>query len=330
MTIIDTKFSNRRFWIWLISALLLFSLTPFSVSWAAFGDTIEKPKPQFTRNEDKITAKLIPRAKNSSVLINFGVSEGKLLDVQGMDFTEVKHPEIDIKDFKSSLFVIKIGELASDKEVKVSITSDFFTSETEYWIFNRTLNKPWMNSEAENLEHSGLIRNMVIKVKDGGSFDTDGIADGKIILVGGARDSFWGYALGTLFIRFFGIFLVLSILMIGMIISGKIFQSIAEKKGKADSGPAQLKEAEDALSNKGSTEISANEVVKNAETPQTIVTGLSKESVAAVSMALHMHLSALQEPEPTDLSISQITSWAQQGRERIMGDRFLIFNRSNR
>jgi hypothetical protein len=43
-----------------------------------------------------------------------------------------------------------------------------------------------------------------------------------------------------------------------------------------------------------------------------------------------MHLSALQAPEPLDLSISQITSWTQQGRERIMGDRFLTFNRSNR
>jgi len=329
---IDIKFFNRRFWIWFVSALLLFSLTPLSASLAAFGDKIEKSKPQFTRMGDKITAKLIPRAKNSSVLINFEVSGGKLLEVQGMNFAEAEHPDVDVKDFKSSLFVAEIGELTPGTEVKVSITSDFFTSETAYWIFNHKLQKPWMNSEAENLSRSGLTRDLVIKVKDGGPFDTDGATNGGITLVGGAKDSFWGYALGTLFIRFFGIFLVLSILMIGMIISGKVFQSIAKRKDKADETSApQAKEAEDVMSDETRMEISPDGATNNAGTPQTpFDASLSKESVIAVSIALHMHLSALQAPEPLDLSISQITSWTQQGRERIMGDRFLAFNRSNR
>jgi len=298
---------------------------------AALGDKIEKSKPQFTRMGNKITAKLIPRAKNSSVLINFAVSRGKLLEIHEMDFAEAEHPDIDVKDFKSSLFVTKIGELTPGTEVKVSITSDFFTSETTYWIFNHKLQKPWMNSEAENLSRSGLTRDLVIKVKDGGPFDTDGATNGRITLVGGAKDSFWGYALGTLFIRFFGIFLVLSILMIGMIISGKVFQSISKRKGKADKASApQAKEAEDVMSDETRMEISPDGAANNAEAPQTFDTNLSKESVIAVSIALHMHLSALQAPESLDLSISQITSWTQQGRERIMGDRFLTFNRSNR
>jgi len=329
---IDIKLFNRRFWIWLVSALLLFSLTPLSVSLATLGDKIEKSKPQFTRMGDKITAKLIPRAKNSSVLINFEVSRGKLLEIHEMDFAEAEHPDVDVKDFKSSLFVTKIGELTPGTEVKVSITSDFFTSETTYWIFNHKLQNPWMNSEAENLSRSGLTRDLVIKVKDGGPFDTDGATNGRITLVGGAKDSFWGYALGTLFIRFFGIFLVLSILMIGMIIFGKIFQSIAKRKSKADKASApQAKEVEDVMSDETRMEISSDGTANNAgATQKSSDTSLSKESVIAVSIALHMHLSALQAPESLDLSISKITSWTQQGRERIMGDRFLTFNRSNR
>lgn len=332
MTRIDLKISSRRFWTWLLSTFLVFTLFSLNASWAAFGDTIEKPKPQFTRMGNKITAKLIPRAKNSSVLINFEVSGGKLLEVQGMDFADAVHPDVDAKDFKSSLFVTKIGELAPGAEVKVSITSDFFSSETAYWIFNHKLQKPWMNSKAENLSQLDLTRNLVIKVKDGGTFDNDGVADGMITLVGGAKDSFWGYALGTLFIRYVGIFLVLSILMVGMIIFGKIFQATINKKNKVEKTPSpQAIEAKGVVSPKERMETGPGETTNSTGAPQTdFDAGLSKESVIAISMALHMHLSALQAPESIGLSFSPITSWTQQGRERIMGDRFLIFNRSNR
>ncbi len=154
------------------------------VSWAAFGDDREKPEPVFTIEGNKITAKYIPRAKSTSVLVDFEVTGGKLVKVSGMDFYQAKRPEADVKDFKSALFTIEIRDVAPGAEVKVSLTSDFFTSSTEYWIFNEKLQVPWMNSNAENIGLSGRIRAIVIPVKDGGEFDADGAADGKIFIVG--------------------------------------------------------------------------------------------------------------------------------------------------
>ena len=75
-------------------------------------------------------------------------------------------------------------------------------------------------------------------MQDGGNLDADGAADGQIRLVGGPRDSFWGYALGTLFIRFFGIFFVLSLLMIGMFASGWIFTLLDRIRGCKAVDPA--------------------------------------------------------------------------------------------
>ena len=108
------------------------------VSWAAFGDDREKPEPVFTNEGNKITAKYIPRAKSTSVLVDFEVTGGKLVKVSGMDFYQAKRPEADVKDFKSALFTIEIKDVAP-VPVKVSLTSDFFTSSTEYWIFNEKL-----------------------------------------------------------------------------------------------------------------------------------------------------------------------------------------------
>ena len=117
-------------------------------------------------------------------------------------------------------------------------------------------------------------------VKDGGPNDADGVANGKIILNGGPSDDFWGYAVGTLFIRFFGVFLVLGILMIGMIICGKFFEA-ADKRKAAQKSPAD----EQPLQSDSSS-------------------GKEAEKVAAIALALHLELcggaggKATSVPEP--------------------------------
>lgn len=300
----DNRFLSGSGCFLLIFVLLACILIP-RPSWAVFGDTREKPEPVFTHEDNKITAKYIPQAKSTSVLVDFEVTGGTLVKIKGMDFELAKAPEIDSKDFKSALFTIEIGEISPGAEVRVSIRSNFFSSSTEYWIFNKRLKTQWMNSMAENVSLPDLFQEMIISVKDGGPFDSDGAADGKIFLVGGPKDSFWGYALGTLFIRFFGIFLVLSILMVGMMLSGKVFHFMDRKKAEPASEPVkQVSKPEE----KGKQEI-------------------SPETAAAIAMTLHIHFSALRPSVSFDLSAPKLTSWAQQGREKIMGERFLIYNR---
>ena len=303
------KKTGKRFFFGLcggafIVALLACILFP-GASWAVFGDTREEIKYGFTREGNKITAKYIPQAKSTSVLVDFEIAGGNLAEVKGMDFELAKHPEVDNKDFKSALFTIEINEISPGAEVTVSIRSDFFSSSTEFWVFNQKL-KSWMNSMAENVSQPNLFQELVINVKDGGSFDSDGVADGKVFLVGGPKDSFWGYALGTLFIRFFGIFIVLSILMVGMMLSGKIFQSIDKKKEIA---------------------ASKTEPVAAKEQPVRGEKGISPDVAAAIAITLDMHFSALRPSISFDLSTPGLSSWTQHGRDKIMGERFLIYNR---
>jgi Na+-transporting methylmalonyl-CoA/oxaloacetate decarboxylase gamma subunit len=310
MTRITHKFFRRTFLTWLILALMMVALAPQTAVWAAFGEDLEKPKPEFTREGDVITAKLIPRAKSTSVSIHFQVSGGRLIDVEGMDFKEAAHPGVDNKDFKSELFMIKIDKVSPGGEVKVFITSDFFSGSTQFWIFNRTSKEPWMNADAQNLSLPDLVQKLVVSIKDGGPFDSDGATDGQISVAGGPKDSFWGYALGTLFIRFFGIFLVLSILMIGMIISGKVFQMFDRKKEKR-AKEIQLPPA--------------------AVTPDIQPTeAVGSELVTAICVALHLHLSEQQLTETSHFFTPTISPWARQGRERIMNARSIPTNRGNR
>ena len=310
MTRITNRYFKRTFWTWLIFALMMVALTPKTSVWAAFGEDLEKPKPEFTREGDVITAKLIPRAKSTSVSIHFQVSGGRLVDVEGMDFKEAEHPSVDNKDFKSELFMIKIDKVSPGGEVKVFITSDFFSSSTQFWVFNRTSKDPWMNSDVQNQSLPDLVQKLVVSVKDGGPFDSDGTADGRITLVGGPEDSFWGYALGTLFIRFFGIFLVLSILMIGMIISGKIFQMLDRKKeerGKEIQSPPAA----------------ATPDIQPAET-------VEPELATAVCVALHLHHFEHLPTATSHFFTPALSPWARQGRERIMNARSIPTNRGNR
>jgi len=306
------RFLLKIIWVWLICVFLMMAQTACLV-WATFGEDQEKPQPEFTRKEKTITAKLLPRAKSTSVLIDFEVSGGELINVQGMDFEKADRPDVDHKDFKSALFVIEIGSLTPGAEVKISVISDFFIRSTQFWIFNQKLETPWMDSNAQNLDRPDRVQELVINVKDGGPFDSDMNENGRIILMGGPKDSFWGYALGTLFIRYFGIFIVLSILMLGMIFSGKIFQRMEDKKTKATSKPASL-----------------TVQVEKAEKPEVADNGITAEMATAVAAALHLHFSGLRASHPMSVSPLRPTAWAQQGRAQIIGERLMMYHRNKR
>jgi Na+-transporting methylmalonyl-CoA/oxaloacetate decarboxylase gamma subunit len=150
----------------------------------------------------------------------------------------------------------------------------------------------------------------VVSVKDGGPFDSDGAVDGRITFTGGPKDSFWGYALGTLFIRFFGIFLVLSILMIGMILSGKVFQMLDKKKAK--------REIE--------IQVQPEVPVPDIQPAESI----EPELAAAVGAALHLHFSGRRSGADFQFITPAISPWVRQGRERIMNARSIPTNRFNR
>jgi hypothetical protein len=50
---------------------------------------------------------------------------------------------------------------------------------------------------------------------------------------------------------------------------------------------------------------------------------------AAIALALHMHLSAERAGEVLQLGRPEVSSWTLHGRERIMGERFRVFDRSH-
>jgi len=288
------------------------ALTTATVAWAAFSEVIEKPVAEFSRQGDRISANLIPRAKSTRVQIQFSVAGAKLLDVAGMDFEKAERPEVDVKNFKAALFVIHLGNLTPGGEAKVSLTSDFFISSTQFYVFNKTLSQPWIISDAVNLSLPDRVQELVVTVKDGGPLDSDGKADGRITLVGGPRDSFWGYALGTLFIRFFGIFIVLLILMLGMIFSGIVFQWLARRKAAgADKKTAAI----------------APQIKEEPKCP--VGNTLDPAAAAAVAMALHLHLGGAPAPLVMDPSGLPPGSWTLHGRAQMMAARLLVFNRRN-
>lgn len=262
--------------------------------------------PVFTRQGDEIVASLIPRAKSTSVRITFKVSGGDLAGLTARPFEEVARPEVDGKDFKSGLFAIQVTDLPAGGNAMVSITSDFFSSSTEYWIYNGHRAAVWAKAPMENRAHGNMAQELILTVTDGGPLDADNVADGRITLVGGPWDSFWGYALGTLFIRFFGIFLVLSVLMICMLGSGKIFKTLDGRKTPTGRKEGQVEAKPDQTP--GSTTAASGDV----KTP----TG---ETIAAIFMGLHMHFSQLQGQKTLKLETSGTGAWVQRGRQQAMG-----------
>ncbi len=267
------------------------------------GEDVEKPRPEFTRKNDTVTAKLIPRAKSGSVTIDFRVTGGRLAEVRSVDFETAARPEVDVKNFKSALFEIRIEDVPAGGSVRVSILSDFFTRSTAFYVFNPQQQNPWSrDAQGENIDHPDRVQELVVPVTDGGPFDADGAADGRIRLIGGPRDSFWGYALGTLFIRFFGIFIVLGILMAGILFSGRIFQWIEgrrtapETAGKPAGAPQPVAAAEAAQAAAG-------------------------EIAAAVAAALHLHAAGRRSAPSPPFKISSPDAWTLSGRSRMMAER---------
>jgi hypothetical protein len=277
--------------------------------WAAFGEDPEKPKPEFTRQDEKTVAKLVPRGKSTSVLIEFLAADGRLVSVEGEDFDPAGQAGMDAKDFRSDLFIVKAGGLSPSGEVKLSLSSSYFTQATELWVLNRTLKTPWMNAQAENTERPERVQELVLTVKDGGPFDTDGASNGEIVMLVGPKDSFWGYALGTLFIRFFGVFLVLGVLQVGMLLAGQVFQML-DRRAEAQKAIPALAPA--------------------AEEPEEVLEAIEPEAATAIGMALHLHLEALRASAALNLEQSDASSWARQGRTQIMRDRLLTHDRAGR
>lgn len=291
---------KRAMSLWVLG--LSFLATSSGPCWAAFGEDLEKPKPEFTAEEDKIVAKLIPRGKSTSILIEFAVSEAKLLGVEGMDFDEVKDASVDVKDFRSELFRVSIGGLPRGGEAKISLTCRYFTQATELWAYNAQHTPHWVNSQAQNIDHPERVQELLVAVKDGGPLDSDGAANGEITLIAGPKDSFWGYALGTLFIRFFGIFIVLGILEAGMLVSGRFFQHLESRRSAKPAPTAAQPEAAD----------------------------ISGETAAAIGVALEMYLASLKEGSTLSLGQSTSPGWQQQGRDQWMSDRSKVFHRPHR
>lgn len=332
----------------LISSLLLFPAAQekASASSGAYkvstlsGQELERPKPVFTRTEDTIKAKYIPRAKSTSITVNFKVTKGgKLLDVKGLDFEKAARPDIDIKNFKSALFIIEIADVSPvGSDATVTASSNFFTSGTEYHVFNEKLPQPWFNSEGHNVAMQDRIREFIITVKDGGPYDSDGKANGSITFVGGPRDSFWGYALGTLVIRFFGVFLVLSVLMIGMVLSGMFFSRIESRRELRESKAFESEPvAEPEIEELHSVEAEMEQEGYKGEWED-----VDYETAAAIAVALHLHFESSQPPaaravagrgkgrEPrTSATQPDQSRWSNHGREQMMRARSMVYNRGN-
>jgi len=294
--------------VWLLFSIGFLTGTA-SIAMAAFGDDLEKPNPEFSTQGDRVVAKLIPRGKSTSTSIDFIVTGGRLTGVEGVDLDEATHGAADPKDFRSALFAVKIDGVSPGGEVEVSLSSRYFTGATELWAFNRREEPHLTNSQAQNLDRPERVQALVLAVKDGGPFDSDDAADGKILLIAGPRDSFWGYALGTLFIRFFGIFIVLGLLQAGMLLTGAIFQRLQKQTGRPKPAPGRTPASK-----------------KAKETPVAI----EAEAAAAIGVALQLHLTEVRASAAMSLDRSDGSSWARQGRSQIMRDRLLTHDRAGR
>ena len=313
---------------WMVAIFFILALLPQSL-WAAFGEDLEKPKPEFTREQDKITARLIPRAKSTSITIDFEALGGKIREITPVDFATANRPGVDQKDFRSELFMLEITDVKAGAEISLSVSSSFFSSSTQLWVFNEKLKDPWMQGETQNMPLKDRVRQIVIQVKDGSAFDIDGKADGKITVIIGSKDSFWGYALGTLFIRFFGIFIVLGILMIGMMLSGKFFQSLeakavkVEKKIEAAPAPAPVAAKKpEASEDEITPEMAA--AIAIALHDEISGTRITPEKAAIIAAVLHAEMS---EAQALELTPSYSGGWANQGRQQMMAERSKTYNR---
>ena len=284
-------------------------------SLAAIGEDAEKPVPEFTHTGETITAKLIPRAKSTNVLIDFNTAQGSLSDVKGIEYETLRTPDMDIKEFKSSFFDVTIDDIPPGSEAEITISSSFFTVSTEYWLYNSTKPAKWFNSGIKTKKRTDNSNQFVIRVMDGGEWDSDGMADGRIQLIGGPKDYFWSYALGTLVVRFFGVFIVLSMLMIGMLSAGQIFITLEKRHKRLALLSSQSTKQEPAHQTEPPNCLDAPSSAPDADT------------VAAIAMALHLHLVPRTSHSTVDAQRTDQNSWVQYGRVGIQNARFQTFQR---
>jgi hypothetical protein len=297
---------------WLIAAVVL-PLLVQNESLAAFGEDTEKPVPEFTRMGTTITAKLTPRAKSTSILIDFKTAQGRLTDVKGIEYETLRTPDLDIKEFKSSFFEVTVDSLSPGSDAEIIISSSFFAVSTEYWLYNSK--KPaWFDSGIKAIKGNDNSNQFVIRVTDGGELDSDGVANGRIQFIGGPKDYFWSYALGTLVVRFFGVFLVLSMLMIGMLVAGQFFITLEKRRSRLTPPlPQAPKPAPAPLT----------EPINSVDVPSAPDT----DTVAAIATAFHLHLAPGKSHDADVSNRSDRDSWVQYGRVDIQNTRFQTFLR---
>jgi len=307
---------------------------------AAFGEDIEKPVPKITRQEDKVVANLVPRGKTTSINITFEPVAGHIETVEAMDFYQAAGPAVDVKDFRSALFVVTIAVPGAGDEAKLAISSNYFNSSTAYWLHHPRGPTPWADAGAQSIAEADLVQRLIITVTDGGPWDTDGVADGRVTLIGGPMDSFWGYAIGTLFIRFFGVFLVLGVLQIGMTLSGRFFSRLDKERpvpvpartpAQPVAAPAvgEGKAAEPAPEAPPAVGIDPAQVAALALAVYLQRAGQPAAQVAALALAIHLQTGGQitgasgAGPMPANL-------WGQQGRTAIMDGRRFVTLRPQR
>lgn len=307
--------------LWCIVAAVL-PLFIQNASLAAIGEDTEKPAPEFTRAGETITAKLIPRAKSTSVLINFTANNGKLTDVKGIEFDTLQTPEIDIKEFKSSFFDMTIDDISPGSEIEIVISSSFFAISTEYWVYNAKKSSKWFHSGIKASANGDNSNQFIIRVMDGGELDSDGMADGRIQFIGGPKDHFWSYALGTLVVRFFGIFLVLSMLMVGMLSAGQIFVALDKKRARPV--PPRPQTVKPAPENK--PDMKPDNQTEPLNRLDDVPSAPDPDTVAAIATAIHLHLAGTSRVT-ADAKRSGQNSWAQCGRVEIQNARIQAFLR---
>lgn len=272
------------------------------------GPDLEKPVPQFSREADGWTAKLIPRGRSTHVRIFFEAEGGTLAEPSTRDFNDTSHEGVDSKNFKSGLFLLQAGCPEPGGRVQLRMRSDFFTSGTRWYIFNPAARPVWQDAGAEGQALDQTMRELSLTVVDGGPLDSDGQADGQVTVIGGPRDSFWGYAIGTLFIRFFGIFIVLGILMFGMFASGWVFRRIEAWRARPRVA--------------GEPAAPADRAGQPAPAP-----GPAPELAAAVALALHLELTAGSTASLVPSSPAGTSAWASAGRQGIMIARDRLYHR---
>ncbi|MGD9825512.1 OadG family protein [Desulfobacter sp.] len=316
----------------LSTGLCVLILLGFTPALAAFGEDVEKPKPVFTRDGDAVTAKLLPRGKSTSVTVRFAADSGRVADVQAVDFASVKDDGIDRKDFRCDLFSVLLENISPGDEVTLTAGSDFFSSSTRFFLYNSGASPAWTDTGANQKAYPDRVRELAFTIRDGGPYDTDGAADGKILLICGPCDSFWGYAIGTLFIRFFGVFLVLGVLMFGMIVCGKIFESAYKRKAaKVEETKLQptvsAPRPVSAASEMEPEMVAAVAMRSGNARYQCIRTEMEPEMVAAVAMALHLEMSGPVSIKSELGAEDNQNAWSLYGRQKIMSDRMQAFKR---